>query len=257
MDLHKQALYEAAYANDQRAVQQVVRDTVKGTLDFDLIDDITQDAWARAWEALDTYNETKSSFLTWVCNVAKSVAIDYIKSESAQKRPDLVYEHMLPGAFVTEDGEYCAYDERYEGANPCDDPALILEAEQEVEALAAAGTAQQRLVLQMRLEGYSNPEIAEQLGTSVSSVENQISKLGKKVADSGENTRVLSYNRESERDAKPSSEGRRLSQSSIERAQKDRVRFRLEAARKRAIRQANPDCSPAVWKEMYEHNGGA
>lgn len=162
-------LWTQAYNDDQRAVAAVIQEVVKGHIDFDELDDLVQEAYTKAYEQLDGYDPNKASFLTWLCNVAKSVTVDYIKGREAQKRPDLVYDHQLG---VDDDG-VVGYDDL--AHDPSDDPANLIEALDAWEYGLSQMPDQMRQCVELRGEGYSNQEIAEQLDTTDGNVRYQIS----------------------------------------------------------------------------------
>ena len=57
----------------------------------DELDDLEQEAWAKAWASNEQYDESKSKIQTWLHRIATSVAIDYLRAQAAQKRPTLVF----------------------------------------------------------------------------------------------------------------------------------------------------------------------
>lgn len=165
----REELWMDSYTSDRRAVYSVIRDTLKRAVPWDDLDDLIHDAYTNAWEKLDSFDEDKSKFLTWLCNVAKSTTVDYIKQESAGKRPDIVYESTLTPEEEVEDIL----------PNPMDDPA---EQAQEASTLMAAFKdlpPQMCECVFLRRMGFSNQEIAERLGTTEGSVRSQISQAKK------------------------------------------------------------------------------
>ena len=163
-------LWTQAYNNDQRAVAAVIQEVVKGHLDFDEMDDLVQESYTKAYEQLDGYDPNKASFLTWLCNVAKSVTVDYLKGKAAQKRPDLQYEYQLG----VDDEGIVGYDDLC--VDPSDDPANLIEALDSWEHTLSQMPEQMRRCIELRGEGYSNEDIAAQLETTEAVVRSQISQ---------------------------------------------------------------------------------
>jgi RNA polymerase sigma-70 factor (ECF subfamily) len=60
------------------------------SLNFNFLADLSQETWAKVWEQREQYDPAKSQIQTWLYRVATSVAVDYLRSENAQKRPTLV-----------------------------------------------------------------------------------------------------------------------------------------------------------------------
>jgi RNA polymerase sigma-70 factor (ECF subfamily) len=75
--------------------------TLIPSLNFNFLADLSQETWAKAWEQREQYDSEKAQVQTWLHRIATSVAIDYLRSENAQKRPTLV---MMDSAGEDEDG---------------------------------------------------------------------------------------------------------------------------------------------------------
>lgn len=58
------------------------------------LDDLTQEAWAKAWERRDKFDPEKAQIQTWLHRQATDVSIAHLREQAAQKRPTLV----LPGS---------------------------------------------------------------------------------------------------------------------------------------------------------------
>ena len=162
-------LWEKAYKKDRRAVVAIIQDTLKYHCED--VEDLVQDTYTRAWEKLASYQPDKSSFLTWLCNIAKSVTVNYIEEQAALKRPDLVYDVELRG--VDDDDIVVGYDDLVH--DPADDPSNLVEGYGEWEYALSRMSEQMRHSVRMRGEGYSNAEIADSLDISEKTVRNLIS----------------------------------------------------------------------------------
>ncbi|WP_072999349.1 RNA polymerase sigma factor [Epilithonimonas mollis] len=60
-------------------------------------EDIIQDVYVKIWNSIDLYDASKGRFYTWMINIARHTAIDYLKSKGFQNElknqelPDFVY----------------------------------------------------------------------------------------------------------------------------------------------------------------------
>lgn len=160
-----------AWKKDRRAVRGIVMETLKGGYTNEDIEDLMQEAYAKAFMALPTYDEEQSSFLTWLCNITKSVTVDYIKAEEAKKRPALVFDVDLRG--VDDEGLVVSYEDLC--SDPCDDPAEQVAAEDYYHEALSRMPKQMRQCVELRQNGHSNLEIATELGIADKTVRNLIS----------------------------------------------------------------------------------
>lgn len=61
-------------------------------------EEIIQDVFMKIWNSIHQYDAAKGRFYTWMINIARNTAIDYLKSKSFQNElknqslPDFVYE---------------------------------------------------------------------------------------------------------------------------------------------------------------------
>lgn len=62
-------------------------------------EEIIQDVFVKIWNSIHQYDAAKGRFYTWMINIARNTAIDYLKSKSFQNQlknqplPDFVYEN--------------------------------------------------------------------------------------------------------------------------------------------------------------------
>lgn len=60
-------------------------------------EDVIQDVFVKIWNSIDQYDASKGRFYTWMINIARNTAIDYLKSKGFQNElknqrlPDFVY----------------------------------------------------------------------------------------------------------------------------------------------------------------------
>ncbi len=63
----------------------------------DYTEEIIQDVFVKIWNSIGQYDASKGRFYTWMINIARNTAIDYLKSKSFQNElknqsiPDFVY----------------------------------------------------------------------------------------------------------------------------------------------------------------------
>ena len=158
---------ETVFTSDMPAIRKIISGYQK---DDDLVEDLVQDTYLAAWEYRDTYDSSKSSLLTWVCNIAENTCIRSNRDENRMKRPDLV----LGGVLGDVDEDDCAV-EYYDQPLSDDlenmqwelDPAAQYEAEDSMAHAVSNMSTRQQEVFELRFQGYSHEEIASELGISV------------------------------------------------------------------------------------------
>ncbi len=66
-------------------------------------EEVIQDVFVKIWNSIDQYNASKGRFYTWIINIARHTAIDYIKSKGFQNElknqtvTDFVYNNKETG----------------------------------------------------------------------------------------------------------------------------------------------------------------
>lgn len=156
------------YKKDQRAVRAVLMEIVT---DHEDVDELVMDTFVRALEKCEYFDEEKSSLLTWVCNVGKGVAKNWLRDLDTD--PDLVLESSL--SLMGEEG-VLSYDELYAAADPSDRADLQTEAVDLYRAALEQMPFQMASCVDLRRIGHSNREIADILGTSIDVVYTQINR---------------------------------------------------------------------------------
>lgn len=61
-------------------------------LSSDELTDIVADTWETIWSKLNTYNEEKAQFVTWISAIARNKTIDYLRKHQRQKRKEETLE---------------------------------------------------------------------------------------------------------------------------------------------------------------------
>jgi len=242
---------DSLYKEDRGAVR---KELLNYTNDYDVVDDLEAETFLVAVRDISNWNPKRATLLTWVVNIAKQVGVDHLRREDADKR---AYE-VLSGCIddVQDEGYAVEYYDRTDLSLELADQSWNLDPAREAEAEDAWGAALSEMphtmaaILQMRRDGYSNPEIAETLDKSEGYVRKLVSE-SRKFFDEGNNSQFNTDNKLCERDAKPT-EGRLAEQADVERAQRDRFARRDSAFVKRQIRMDNLDAFLSQWKDMYD-----
>lgn len=59
---------------------------MKITNDYSIADDLLQDVFIRIWRSIETYDESKGSFLTWAVRITRNTITDYYRSKNYKQR---------------------------------------------------------------------------------------------------------------------------------------------------------------------------
>lgn len=127
-------------------------------------EEIIQDVFVKVWNSVHQYDSQKGRFYTWMINIARNTAIDYLKSKGFQNElknqsiPDFVYNSTaLSTSNKTSD---------FIGFN---------------NVLESLETDKQELINMAYYQGYTQNEISEQLkiplGTVKTKMRNALMKL--------------------------------------------------------------------------------
>ncbi len=74
------------YDRYSAALNGVVRRFVA---DQDQANDILQDSFVKIWKNIDRYDSTKGSFYTWMLNVARNTAIDFLRKNKKELKTEI------------------------------------------------------------------------------------------------------------------------------------------------------------------------
>lgn len=67
--------------------------------DRETAEDLLQDSFIKIWHGLPSYDEKRGTLFTWMLNVTRNTAVDYLRSRRYQEQqkteelPDYVYDH--------------------------------------------------------------------------------------------------------------------------------------------------------------------
>ena len=65
----------------ERCIDRVYRHVYYRVSNHDEAEDITQEAFVRAWKAIDKYKRTGAPFVTWIITIAGNLVIDHYRKE--------------------------------------------------------------------------------------------------------------------------------------------------------------------------------
>lgn len=127
-------------------------------------EEVIQDVFVKIWNSIHQYDSSKGRFYTWMINIARNTAIDYLKSKGFQNElknqslPDFVY-NTAELSTTNNSSDYIGFNNVLEG----------LEADK------------QELINLAYYQGYTQHEISEKLkiplGTVKTKMRNALMKL--------------------------------------------------------------------------------
>ena len=127
-------------------------------------EEITQDVFVKVYNSLENFNQ-KSSYKTWIYRITINQCLDYIKQKNSQKR------FFIFGKKSQNEAEYL-------NITTFEHPGILIENQEEAAILFAVINTltenQKTAFLLSKLDGLSNPDIAEIMQVSVSSVESLV-----------------------------------------------------------------------------------
>ena len=127
-------------------------------------EEITQDVFVKVYNSLENFNQ-KSSYKTWIYRITINQCLDYIKQKNSQKR-----------FFIF--GKKSQNETEYLNITTFEHPGILIENQEEAAILFGVINTltenQKTAFLLSKLDGLSNPEIAEIMQVSISSVESLV-----------------------------------------------------------------------------------
>ena len=129
--------------------------------DFSVAEEVTIDVYTQVWCLASAYSEEKGSPVTWLLMIARSRAIDYLRSRARRmQRQELPIE--------------VAFDHSHPDPDP-EAAAISGNRQQIVQAILADLEPEQVAMLQLAFfEGLSHGEIAEKTGIPLGTVKTRI-----------------------------------------------------------------------------------
>lgn len=127
-------------------------------------EEISQDVFVKIYNSLDNFNQ-KSSYKTWIYRITINQCLDFIKQKNSQKR-----------FFIF--GNKSQNEKEYLNTSTFEHPGILMENKEDASILFGAintlSENQKTAFLLSKLDGLSNPEIAEIMQLSISSIESLV-----------------------------------------------------------------------------------
>jgi RNA polymerase sigma factor (sigma-70 family) len=159
--IENQSHFEKLYHEYKMLVFNVALNYLQNVEDAE---EITQDVFVKIHYSLKNFNQ-KSSYKTWIYRIAINLCLDYIKHKNSQKR-----------FFIF--GKKSQNEQEYLNSSTFEHPGILMENKEEAaiifEVINTLTENQKTVFLLSKLDGLSNPEIADIMQLSISSVESLI-----------------------------------------------------------------------------------
>lgn len=162
------ALLEGLADDDEQAAAAFVRrfqDRVFGlavsiTHDAGLAQDVSQEAFVRAWRAAEAYDRERASVLTWLLTITRNLAIDVVRARRSTPTDGAVLEEMISATTHAPSTE--------------DEALRRAEADAAVAQVRALPTEQARAVVLAVIGGRTAVEISEHEGIPLGTAKTRI-----------------------------------------------------------------------------------
>lgn len=172
--IDNQSRFEKLYHEFQKLVYNVALNYLQNTEDAE---EVTQDVFVKVYNSLGNFNQ-KSSYKTWIYRITINQCLDFLKQKNSQKR-----------FFIF--GKKSQNEQEYLNTSTFEHPGILMEQQEDAkilfEIINTLTENQRTAFLLSKLDGVSNPEIAEIMQLSISSVESLIfrakNNLKEKLAD--------------------------------------------------------------------------
>ena len=159
--IENQSHFEKLYHEHKILVFNVALNYLQNLEDAE---EITQDVFIKVYNSLDNFNQ-KSSYKTWIYRITINQCLDYIKQKNSKKR-----------FFIF--GKKSQNEQEYLNTSTFEHPGILMENKEDAAILFGVINTltenQKTAFLLSKLDGLSNPEIAEIMQLSISSVESLI-----------------------------------------------------------------------------------
>jgi len=153
--------FEKIYREFHLLVFNVALNYLQNTEDAE---EVTQDVFVKIYNSLNNFNQ-KSSYKTWIYRITINQCLDFLKQKNSQKR-----------FFIF--GKKSQNEQEYLNSSTFEHPGILMENQEDAALLFAVFNTltenQKTAFLLSKLDGLSNPEIAEIMQLSISSVESLI-----------------------------------------------------------------------------------
>ena len=148
----------AAVAFVRRFERRVFGLAVSVTRDRGLAEDVSQEAFLRAWKAAGTYDIRRGSVLTWLLTITRNLAIDAVRARRATPTDDAVLDNLIATTL----------------RDPSGDVDQQLDAAQSVQHLRELPPEQARAVVLAVVGGNTAQEVADHEGIPLGTAKTRI-----------------------------------------------------------------------------------
>lgn len=170
-----QRAFEMLVVKYQRRIERLIARMVR---DVDLVEDIAQETFIRAYRALPGFRG-ESAFYTWLYRIAVNTAK---KAMIGLRRDPLLTEAALGGGTEDDDGAQAVDRDLTDGETPESAMASRQIAETVNEAVAALSEDLRQAITLREIEGLSYEEIAEMMDCPIGTVRSRIYRAREAIA---------------------------------------------------------------------------
>lgn len=170
-----QRAFEMLVVKYQRRIERLIARMIR---DVDLVEDIAQETFIRAYRALPGFRG-ESAFYTWLYRIAVNTAK---KAMIGLRRDPLLTEAALGGASDDEDDALAVDRDLTDGETPESALASRQIAETVNEAVAALSEDLRQAITLREIEGLSYEEIAEMMDCPIGTVRSRIYRAREAIA---------------------------------------------------------------------------
>lgn len=158
---NNQILFERLYHEHKTLVYNVALHYLQSIEDAE---EVTQDVFVKVYHSLENFNQ-KASYKTWIYRISINQCLDFNKRKNSQKRFYIF-------------GKKSQNEQEYLNTSTFEHPGILLENQEDAAILFSVINTltdnQKTAFLLSKLDGMSNPEIAEIMQLSISSVESLV-----------------------------------------------------------------------------------
>jgi RNA polymerase sigma factor (sigma-70 family) len=137
------------------------------TRDPTLAEDVSQEAFLRAWKAASTYDPGRASVTTWLLTITRNTAIDAVRARRSTPASPQLLEDVVQETFA--------------GADPAESAMHRLDSDRALQHLAAMHPTQARAVVLAVVGGCTAVEVSEHenipLGTAKTRIRTGLMRL--------------------------------------------------------------------------------
>ena len=84
--------FDILYENYSDALYSIINRIVANTA---TAEDILQDTFVKIWKKIDSYDERKGTFYTWMLNIARFTSIDHLRTKQHRNQQNTVSDEVL------------------------------------------------------------------------------------------------------------------------------------------------------------------